>query len=51
MTEPSLLVLVAEDSEDLREAYVEWLLYKGLRAEQASTGPEAVEKTLLLRPD
>ena len=49
MTSP-LLVLVAEDSEDLREAYVDWLVYKGVQAEQAANGPEAVQKALALRP-
>ena len=33
------MVLVAEDSEDLREAYVDWFVYKGVRAEQAASGP------------
>lgn len=50
MTEDALLVLVAEDSEDLREAYVDWFIYKGVRAEQAATGPETIEKALLLVP-
>jgi CheY-like chemotaxis protein len=45
-----LLVLVAEDSEDLREAYVDWFVYKGVRAEQAATGHETLDKTLALRP-
>jgi CheY-like chemotaxis protein len=43
-------VLVAEDSEDLREAYVDWFVYKGVRAEQAASGPETIEKALELRP-
>jgi CheY-like chemotaxis protein len=50
VTEAALLVLVAEDSEDLREAYVDWFVYKGVRAEQAATGPETIEKALLLLP-
>jgi CheY-like chemotaxis protein len=50
VTEEALLVLVAEDSEDLREAYVDWFVYKGVRAEQAATGPETIEKALLLMP-
>jgi two-component system, cell cycle response regulator DivK len=50
VTEPALLVLVAEDSEDLREAYVDWFVYKGVRVEQAATGPETIEKALLLLP-
>jgi CheY-like chemotaxis protein len=50
VTEDALLVLVAEDSEDLREAYVDWFIYKGVRAEQAATGPETIEKALLLVP-
>jgi two-component system, cell cycle response regulator DivK len=46
----ALLVLVAEDSADLREAYVDWFVYKGVRAEQAATGPETLDKTLALLP-
>jgi two-component system, cell cycle response regulator DivK len=45
-----LLVLVAEDSEDLREAYVDWFVYKGVRAEQAASGPETLQKALEIRP-
>lgn len=50
MTGSILVVLVAEDSEDLREAYVDWFVYKGVRAEQAASGPETLQKTLDLRP-
>ncbi|MET0551784.1 MAG: response regulator [Vicinamibacteria bacterium] len=50
MTASTLLVLVAEDSEDLREAYIDWFVYKGVRAEQASSGPETLQKALDLRP-
>jgi two-component system, cell cycle response regulator DivK len=45
-----LLVLVAEDSADLREAYVDWFVYKGVRAEQAANGPETLQKALALLP-
>ena len=51
MTGNILMVLVAEDSEDLREAYVDWFVYKGVRAEQAASGPETLQKALDLRPD
>ena len=50
MTGDVLLVLVAEDSADLREAYVDWFVYKGVRAEQAASGPETLQKALDLRP-
>lgn len=50
MTDGSLLVLVAEDSADLREAYVDWFLYKGVRAEQAATGPDTLRKVLEIAP-
>ena len=50
MSGDGLLVLVAEDSEDLREAYVDWFVYKGVRAEQASSGPETLLKALEFRP-
>jgi two-component system, cell cycle response regulator DivK len=50
VTGTDLLVLVAEDSADLREAYVDWFVYKGVRAEQAATGPETLDKTLSLQP-
>jgi two-component system, cell cycle response regulator DivK len=46
----ALLVLVAEDSEDLREAYVDWFVYKGVRAEQAANGPETLRMAFQVRP-
>ena len=46
----ALLVLVAEDSEDLREAYVDWFVYKGVRAEQAASGPETLQMAFEVRP-
>lgn len=50
MSAEALLVLVAEDSADLREAYVDWFQFKGVRAEQAASGPETLEKAFALRP-
>ena len=45
------LVLVADDSAELREIYAEALRDAGLRVELATDGVDAVEKALALLPD
>jgi CheY-like chemotaxis protein len=45
------LVLVVDDYQDAREMYAEYLSFSGFRVAEASTGLEAVEKALSLRPD
>jgi two-component system cell cycle response regulator DivK len=45
------LVLVVDDYQDAREMYAEYLSFSGFRVVEASTGTEAVEKALELRPD
>jgi CheY-like chemotaxis protein len=49
MTPP--LVLVADDSDDVREAHVELLRDAGYRVAIACDGDEAVAQALALRPD
>ena len=51
MTDSPLIVLIAEDSIDLREAYVDWFEYKAFRVEQAASGPETLDKATTLLPD
>lgn len=50
MTTAAPLILVAEDSEDLREAYVDWFTFKGFRAAAAASGPETVDLAFSLGP-
>lgn len=45
------LVLIADDFEDGREMYGEYLSYLGFRVETASNGEEALRKAVELRPD
>jgi CheY-like chemotaxis protein len=44
------LILIAEDSTDLREAYVDWFSFKGFRVEGAATGHETLDKATSLVP-
>ncbi|HEY7059052.1 MAG TPA: response regulator [Vicinamibacterales bacterium] len=45
------LVLLAEDFEDARELYREYLEFSGFAVETASNGREAVERAVTLQPD
>ncbi len=53
MSEPksSALVLVVEDYQDAREMYAAYLKFSGYRVAEATTGIEAIDKTLELMPD
>jgi CheY-like chemotaxis protein len=50
-TRSSPLVLLAEDFEDARELYREYLEYSGFTVETAKNGREAIDKAVRLRPD
>jgi two-component system, cell cycle response regulator DivK len=45
------LVLIAEDFEDARELYREYLEFSGFRVLTASNGREAIERATELQPD
>jgi two-component system, cell cycle response regulator DivK len=45
------VILIAEDSQDLREAYVDWFTFKGFRVEAAADGHETLAKASSLAPD
>ena len=45
------VILIAEDSQDLREAYVDWFTFKGFRVESAADGHETLAKASSLSPD
>ena len=45
------LVLLAEDFEDARELYRDYLEFSGFDVETATNGREAIERALLLQPD
>jgi two-component system cell cycle response regulator DivK len=45
------LVLLAEDFEDARELYREYLAYSGFAVETATNGREAIDKAINLQPD
>lgn len=47
----SPLVLIVDDSRDNREAYVEYLQYRGFRTIQAATGEEALKASHRRHPD
>ena len=51
MTAQRPLVLIAEDFEDARELYRDYLEFSGFRVETASNGREAVELAARLQPD
>jgi two-component system, cell cycle response regulator DivK len=50
VTEELPLILIAEDSVDLREAYVDWFTFKGFRVEAAADGHETLAKAKALTP-
>ena len=45
------LVLLAEDFEDARELYRDYLEFSGFTVETANNGREAIEQALALQPD
>lgn len=45
------LVLVVDDSDDVREIYVAYLTFSGFRAVEAADGVEAIAKAEACRPD
>ena len=45
------LVLIVDDAPDNREAYVEYLRFRGFRTIEAATGSEAIEQARAHRPD
>jgi two-component system cell cycle response regulator DivK len=45
------LVLLAEDFEDARELYRDYLEYSGFSVQTATNGREAIERALALQPD
>ena len=44
-------MLLAEDFEDARELYREYLEYSGFTVETATNGREAIDKAVRLQPD
>ena len=53
MTQPRTqpLVLLADDFEDARELYRDYLEFSGFTVETARNGREAIDKTIALLPD
>ena len=45
------LVLLAEDFEDARELYRDYLEYSGFSVKTATNGREAIDRAIALRPD
>jgi two-component system cell cycle response regulator DivK len=45
------LVLIVDDASDNREAYAEYLRFRGFRTLEAATGGEAIEQAREHRPD
>jgi two-component system cell cycle response regulator DivK len=45
------LILLAEDFEDARELYRDYLEYSGFAVETATNGREAIDQALALQPD
>jgi CheY-like chemotaxis protein len=45
------LILLAEDFEDARELYRDYLEFSGFRVQTANNGREAIERALALQPD
>ena len=45
------LVLLAEDFEDARELYRDYLEFSGFAVETATNGREAISRTMALQPD
>lgn len=48
---PAPLVLIVDDAPDNREAYAEYLRFRGFRTEEAGTGALAMTRALELEPD
>lgn len=48
---PAPLVLIVDDAPDNREAYAEYLRFRGFRTEEAATGAQAMTAALQLVPD
>jgi two-component system cell cycle response regulator DivK len=48
---PQPLVLLAEDFEDARELYRDYLEFSGFDVETAANGREAIERAIALLPD
>jgi two-component system cell cycle response regulator DivK len=51
MTRSQPLVLIAEDFEDARELYRDYLEFSGFAVEAAANGREAIEMAARLQPD
>jgi two-component system, cell cycle response regulator DivK len=45
------LILIAEDFEDARDLYRDYLQFSGFAVETASNGREAIDRALSLQPD
>lgn len=45
------LVLIVDDAEDNREAYAEYLRFRGFRTTEAATGQEALRESRRSHPD
>jgi two-component system, cell cycle response regulator DivK len=48
---PQPLVLLAEDFEDARELYRDYLEFSGFAVETATNGREAIDQAIALQPD
>jgi two-component system, cell cycle response regulator DivK len=48
---PQPLVLLAEDFEDARDLYKDYLEFSGFDVETANNGREAIDRALVLQPD
>jgi CheY-like chemotaxis protein len=48
---PGALVLLVDDYADNRDIYAQFLLYAGLRVEEAENGHQALEKAFAVSPD
>lgn len=48
---PRPLVLIAEDFEDARELYRDYLQFSGFAVETATNGREAIQRALAMQPD
>ena len=44
-------VLIVDDDRDNREAYAEYLRFRGFEIDEADTGAKAIEQVLRLNPD
>jgi two-component system cell cycle response regulator DivK len=50
-TRPEAVVLLAEDFEDARELYKDYLEFSGFTVETATNGREAIDRAIALQPD